>query len=1029
MKPLQHKKHTLAKRGLSLLCILALCLGLLPVTALAAGDAPDTLWVGQTQITKSGYWKTNADGTLTADGASESNYNVYYDGNGTLTLNNATIQGGDNVSQQDPQDYGIYASSTTSQSVSLTIKLIGTNTVKGVGGIYITSGGNSALVIQSDSDASKGSLEVSGSGTSGISIVVLNNSSGNPSLTINNASVEASTGRAGYYGVSIASYTTSNPTLSLTVNGGSLTAQAGIRYVSVAGTNSSTSLMVSDGALIKAIPNISVSGASKPTPQAESGSGGIVFEGNSGTVYGDVALDESLIISEDETLTIPEGSILTTNGNLTNNGTIVNKGTMNGDPTGGTGTVVNAPAITTQPDNAIVTVGQTASFTVAASGSEPLSYKWQESNSSGNWADISGATDATYTTGATTTSMSGYQYRCMVSNSAGSVASEVATLTVNEPAPTTYTITADVTPLGAGTATADKNTATAGDAVKLTATANSGYRFTGWTSSNGGNFANTNSASTTFTMPANDVTVTAGFEKYYTITAAADSTEGGTVDGGGDYAAGSSVTLNATANSGYRFVCWMENDQQVSADATYTFPASSNRTLTAKFEKVYNVTVNSTAGGTATADKTTAGVGETVSLTATPNNGYRFTGWTFSDNIIGADVSSKTTSFTMPAGDVTATANFAKIPSFTPSTPPTVSEETTDAIADAQPGETVTVDLSSGSTKLDKEVFETLAGKDVTLVVDLGDGVSWTVKGSDVPEDADFTDIDLGVTMNSDGIPVEVVNAITGERSSVQITLAHDGAFGFTMTLTAPLGTENAGYWANLYHFDEEANAMTFETAAPIGSDGSVSLALSHASQYAIVIDDHNHGIVTLPFTDVSEGDWFYDPVYYVYSQGLMTGTSATTFEPNISLSRAMLVAVLHRLEGNPQASAGDFTDVADGEWYAQAVNWAASVGVVNGFDDGSFQPNTAITREQLAAILCNYAQYKGFDTNASGDLSTYSDAASVSDWAQESVEWMVGSGLLGGYDDNTLRPQGTTTRAEVASVLQRALGNVAGNQ
>ena len=187
--------------------------------------------------------------------------------------------------------------------------------------------------------------------------------------------------------------------------------------------------------------------------------------------------------------------------------------------------------------------------------------------------------------------------------------------------------------------------------------------------------------------------------------------------------------------------------------------------------------------------------------------------------------------------------------------------------------------------------------------------------------------------------------------------------------------------------------------------------------------------LVTLPFIDVHPGDWFYDPVCYVYSQGLMTGTSATTFEPNTSLSRAMLVAVLHRLEGSPAASAGDFTDVSDGDWYAQAVNWAASVGVVNGFDDGTFQPNTAITREQLAAILCNYAQYKGFDTSTSGDLSTYSDAASVSDWAQESVEWMVGSGLLGGYDDSTLRPQGTTTRAEVASVLQRALGNVAGNQ
>ena len=187
--------------------------------------------------------------------------------------------------------------------------------------------------------------------------------------------------------------------------------------------------------------------------------------------------------------------------------------------------------------------------------------------------------------------------------------------------------------------------------------------------------------------------------------------------------------------------------------------------------------------------------------------------------------------------------------------------------------------------------------------------------------------------------------------------------------------------------------------------------------------------IVPLPFIDVHPGDWFYDPVCFVYSQGLMTGTSATTFEPNTHLSRAMLVAVLHRLEGSPQASAGDFTDVADGDWYAQAVNWAASVGVVNGFDDGTFQPNAAITREQMAAILRNYAAYKGLDVSASGSLSTFTDAASVSDWAKESVEWAVGSGLIGGYEDSTLRPQGTTTRAEVASVLQRALGNVAGNQ
>ena len=208
---------------------------------------------------------------------------------------------------------------------------------------------------------------------------------------------------------------------------------------------------------------------------------------------------------------------------------------------------------------------------------------------------------------------------------------------------------------------------------------------------------------------------------------------------------------------------------------------------------------------------------------------------------------------------------------------------------------------------------------------------------------------------------------------------------------------------------------------SPFSDEALLTDAVGDSSYLSVSMQGSS---TALPFTDVRADDWFYDPVCYVYNNGLMTGTSATTFEPNTSLSRAMLVAVLHRLEGSPQASAGDFTDVADGDWYAQAVNWAASVGIVNGFDDGTFQANAAITREQMAAILRNYAQDKGLDVTAAGDLSTYSDAASVSDWAKESVAWMVGSGLIGGYEDNTLRPQGTTTRAEVASVLQRYLAN-----
>ena len=599
------------------------------------------------------------------------------------------------------------------------------------------------------------------------------------------------------------------------------------------------------------------------------------------------------------------------------------------------------------------------------------------------------------------------------------VETDISVEVVKEPVVQEYTITFDA---NGGSISPDSATTTDGKLESLPTPSNDGSDFLGWyTEETGGDEV------TTDTVFTKDTTIYAHWQKQaaqaYTVTLNANE---GTINSGVitsyTYGVGATLPTDVTRED-YTFAGWYAS-ADFSGDAVTAISAedTGNKTYWAKWTaNAYGITVTNDGNGEASADKTTAAEGETVTLTATPNSGYHFERW----DVVTGNVTIDDNTFTMPAEAVAIKAVFSRNSAVTPPiNPPTVSEETTDAIADAQPGETVTVDLSSGSTKLDKEVFETLAGQDITLDIDLGDGVSWTVKGSDISEDADFTDIDMGVTMGSDGIPVDVFNAITGERDSVQITLAHDGAFGFTMTLTAPLGAENAGYWANLYHFNEEANAMTFETAAPIGSDGSVSLALSHASQYAIVIDDHNHGIVTLPFTDVSDSDWFYDPVCYVYSQGLMTGTSATTFEPNTHLSRAMLVAVLHRLEGSPAASAGDFSDVADGDWYAQAVNWAASVGVVNGFDDGTFQPNAAITREQMAAILRNYAAYKGLDVTAAGDLATYSDAASVSAWAKDSVEWAVGSGLLGGYEDSTLCPQGTTTRAEVASVLQRYLAN-----
>ena len=385
----------------------------------------------------------------------------------------------------------------------------------------------------------------------------------------------------------------------------------------------------------------------------------------------------------------------------------------------------------------------------------------------------------------------------------------------------------------------------------------------------------------------------------------------------------------------------------------------------------------------------------------------------------------------MPAADTTITANWqyngggggSSRPS-TPSTPtgPATGEssgwkEIGDEIGEAQPGETIVVDMN-GTTEVPAEIFEEVAGKDVTVEFDLGGGISWTVNGQDVPTGASFQSLNLGVDMGTSGISANVINNITGEYGSVQITLAHDGEFGFALTLTAPLGSDNAGHWANLYYYHEDSEVLTFQTSGRIGADGSVSLRFTHASQYAIVIDDYSH---EMPFEDVGEGVWYYDAVSYVYAKGLMGGTSATTFEPNTTTSRAMIAVILWRLEGSPIVEEyTDFSDVADGAWYTEGIRWASSVGVVGGYPNGSFGPDDPITREQMAAMLYRYADYKGWDVTELNDLSAFTDAESISGYAVTALRWANAAGIVGGYNDSTLRPQGNARRSEAAAMLQR---------
>ena len=205
-----------------------------------------------------------------------------------------------------------------------------------------------------------------------------------------------------------------------------------------------------------------------------------------------------------------------------------------------------------------------------------------------------------------------------------------------------------------------------------------------------------------------------------------------------------------------------------------------------------------------------------------------------------------------------------------------------------------------------------------------------------------------------------------------------------------------------------EGNYVTFET--------------DHFSLYSVVNKDK--GMTTyskLPFSDVRIADWFYNDVKYVYEKGMMAGTAADVFAPNATTTRAMIVTILYRLEGSPAVTGTSaFVDVPAGQWYTDAVNWAAANQIVKGTSATTFAPNDSITREQMAAILYRYAQYKGYDVTKKADLSGYSDNGQVSAYAKDALAWANAAKLINGVTNTTLAPQGNATRAQVSAILHR---------
>ena len=966
----------MGKKSFSLCMALALCLSLLPATALAAVPEGQIIYVGNESVTNGGYWTTDSNGNVTAytGGDTPTDNYIHYDvANNTLTLHNATIK--ESVSTNTSTFIAGAAIGVLNQNgdAELTITLEGTNTIAEVGkGIYVlaNSTGGATLTITGD-----GSLDASASQTG----IWVQSNNGDAALFIQNAKVEA-TGTS--YGVNVQSRESS--TASLTVDGGNLTASGspGILYDSSgSGTvPNTTTLTIRKSAIVDAREGgigagyiVNLSGVS-PTDDSV----GIVFgldlsDSNAGTVYGNVTLQEDLTIESGQTLTIPDGASLTidSDATLTNEGTVTNSGTLTNNGTiNNSGTLPSNIGGTAPPS--IITTSPLASGTVGTEYSVTL----EANNSTSGWSVTSGSLPDGLTLDGSTSLISGiptaagtYSFTVTATNTGGSD-SEQLSITINPAAAVPVeSVSLDKTTLGL----------TEGETARLTATvepSNATNKSVTWSSDNESVATVTNGVVTavgagtaTITVTTVDQSKTATCE--VTVTAATVPVTG--------------VTLNKTSTSLY-----VGDTETLTATAEPSDATNKNVTWSSDDTSVATVDasglVTAVAPGTAVITVTTADGGKTATCTVTVS---RYSS--------GGGSSSSSTS---------------------------LSDRAIDDIQDARPGDTVEITLRPGRTTLEREVFEELAGQDITLEIDAGDGVLWTVNGLDIPEDTRLHDLDLDVDLGDSGIPATVLNAVTGEIGTVQLSLAHDEEFGFTMTLSAPLGRDNADYWANLYWYNERTEDLEFQQAARIAKDGTAEFELDHASDYAIVIDDRSHEPVDLPFNDVPEGYWAYDAIQYVYGEGLMAGTSGSAFSPEGTTTRGQIVTILWRLSGSPVVNyLMDFDDVDPAAYYAEAIRWATTEGIAGGYGGGLFGPDDPITREQLAVMLHRYAQHEGYDVSIGEDTNilSYADAFTVSEYAVSALQWACGAGIISGTGDgSTLTPQGEATRAQAATVLMR---------
>ena len=476
-----------------------------------------------------------------------------------------------------------------------------------------------------------------------------------------------------------------------------------------------------------------------------------------------------------------------------------------------------------------------------------------------------------------------------------------------------------------------------------------------------------------------------------------------------------SVTVNAwtiyilpacgfTAPADQEFKAWEIGGTEYKVGDSYTVLVDTE--IKALWENsvitptTYTVTVSNDGNGTASASHAKAAAGTEITLTATPQIGYHFKGWQV-ESPAGLVITNN--KFTMPDGNVDVKAIFEK---------------------DAPPAPTefiVTFDGNGGTPSVGSM---TTTDRKLTSLPSASRSGSYSFYGW-------YTEKSGGIKITTD--------TVFHANATVYAHWTYTGGGGgdynppvtyYTLRFETGGGSDIPSVQGtyNTY-IDLTKYVPTWRGHAFIGwySERSLTNKVSGVcltkdmTVYAGWRMDENPGTGVNPFTDISEKDWFYGDVMFVYENGLMLGTSKTLFSPHGTAMRGMMATILWRMEGSPVPKGkNSFTDVEAGKWYADAITWTTENGIFAGYGKDKFCPDDPITREQLAAIFYRYADYKGYDLTVKGDLDKFKDADKITDYAKTAMQWAVGSGLVKGKSGNLLDPQGTATRAEIAAMLHR---------